>query len=165
MGNYGHGFPEGLKGPLRIAEMTDDDYQEAHLKLLMGIRQESIRQNQMLKNHSMPFDEFFNAPDPVLASAGPFEIQPDFATECRIESILVSLPVGITLALLELGRERQIILYSGAATTVQTLVNFRDLGIIVSENDRRLLTLAGVMTTGFHIELMGHALVRNNSHG
>lgn len=163
MGNYGHGFPEGLKGPLRIAEMTDDDYQEAHLKLLMGIRQECIRTNRLLKDASMPFDEYYDAPDPV--PAGAYEIQPDYATECRIESILVSLPVGITAALLELGRERQIILYSGAATTVQTLVNFRDLGIIVSENDRRVLTLTGTMTTGFHIELMGHALVRDNSHG
>lgn len=163
MGNYGHGFPEGLKGPLRIAEMTDDDYQEAHLKMLLGIRQECIRTNRLLRDNSRPFDEFFNAPDPV--PAGSYEIQPDYATECRIESILVSLPVGVTSALLELGRERQILLYSGAATATQTLVNFRDLGIIVSENDRRLLTLVGAMTTGFHIEIMGHALVRDNSHG
>lgn len=163
MANYGHGFPEGLKGPLRIAEMTDDEYQEAHLKMLLGIRQECIRTNRLLRDMSRPFDEFFNAPDPQ--PAGTFEVQPDYATECRIESILVSLPVGVTSALLELGRERQILLYSGAATATQNLVNIRDMGIIVSENDRRLLTLTGTMTTGFHIEIMGHALVRDNSHG
>lgn len=163
MGNYGHGFPEGLKGPLKVSEMTDDDYQETHLKLLIGIRQECIRTNRQLKDLSNPFDEYYSAPDPV--PAGTYEIQPDYATECRIESILASLPVGITLAVLELGRERQIILYSGGATTVQTLVNLQDLGIIVSENDRRVLTLTGTMTSGFHIEIMGHALIRNNSHG
>lgn len=160
MANYGHGFPEGLKGPLRVAEMTDDDYQEAHLKLLLGIRQEMIRQNRQIHDESKPSDAYYNAPDPV--PAGTYEIQPDYSCEVRLESIFASLPVGMTSALLELGRERQILLYSGGATTTQTLINLQDLGIIVSDNDRRLLTLAGTMTTGFHIELMGHALERSN---
>jgi hypothetical protein len=141
--------------------MTDDDYQEAHLKLLMGIRQECIRTNRLVFDASRPVDEYLNVIDPQ--PAGDYEIQPDYAMPIRIGSIFASLPVGITKAVLQLGTERQIILYSGNATTVQTLVNLVGLGIIITDNDRRVLTLTGTSSTGFHIELAGHVLERYGS--
>ena len=148
---------EGLRD-IKVTELTHDDMQEAQLKMLVAIRQETIRQSRQLYNHSNPVDEYFSMPD--APTAGDFEIQPDFEIWENYNSILASLPVGMTSAVLQFGRERKIILYSGAATTVQTIININGVGIVANRSDRRVLTLTGTMTTGFHIELMGHALER-----
>ena len=147
--------PQGLRGDIQVHEMTDEESEKTMLRLLFHIRQETIRQNRQLFDHSRPVDEFQGIPDPQ--PAGDFEIQPNYGITVRIEGILASLPVGVTSAVLTLGRERVIPLYSGAATTVQTLVNLQGLGIMLTENDRRVLTLAGTMTTGFFINLSGYA--------
>lgn len=145
--------PEGLRGDIKVTEMTEAETEEAHLKLLFHIRQENIRQNRRLYDHSKPVDEYYDSPDPQ--PAGDFEIQPNYDGVVRIEGILVTVPVGATSAVLKLGRERTIPLYSGAAAAVQTIVNIQGIGMMLSENDRRVLTLAGTMTTGFHAHLNG----------
>lgn len=155
-------YPEGLTGKLKVSQMTEDEYSEAQLKLLFGIRQECIRQNRLLFDHSHPVDEYYCAPDAV--NAGDFEIQPDYAMPVRIEGIFASLPIGTTKAVLSLGRERQIILYQGSgatpATTAQTLISIPYGGTVLTDNDRRILTLTGSLTSGFFIQLTGHALER-----
>lgn len=150
--------PEGLRGDIKIAELSEDEHAEAQLKLLFGMRQELIRANRQLYNHANPFEEYYGILDPQ--PAGDFEIQPTFSMPSRIESAFASLPVGITSAILTLGTERKIPLYVGAATTTQTIVSLRDVGIEVTDNDRRILTLAGTMTSGFFIGLYGHAYER-----
>jgi hypothetical protein len=145
--------PEGLRGDIHVTAMTEDESEQAMLRLLFHIRQENIRANRQLFDHSRPSDEYFNSPDPQ--PAGAFTIQRDYDGPVRIESILASIPVGTTSALLDIGRERRIPLYIGGATTVQTLVNFQNLGIMANENDERILTLAGTMTSGFFIALAG----------
>lgn len=145
--------PEGLTGDIKVSEMTEAQSQETMLKLLFHIRQQNIRQNRQLFDHSRPTDEYFSSPDPQ--PAGDFTIQRDYDQTVRIESILASLPIGITSAVLKLGRERTIPLYSGVATTTQTLVNPQNLGMMLTENDERILTLTGTMTSGFFIALAG----------
>jgi len=145
--------PEGLRGDIHVSAMTGDESEQAMLRLLFHIRQENIRANRQLFDHSRPSDEYFNSPD--AQGAGSFTLQREYDGPVRIESITASLPVGITSAFLDIGRERRIPLYTGNATTVQTLVNLQGLGIMVTENDERILTLAGTMTSGFFIALAG----------
>ena len=145
--------PQGLRGDIKVEELSETEHDETLLRLLFHIRQENIRQNRQLFNHSRPVDTYYTAVDPQ--PAGDYEIQPDYSSTVRIESITASLPVGITSAVLQLGRERIIPLYSGAATTTQILVNLQGLGIMLTDNDRRVLTLTGVSTTGFFITLAG----------
>lgn len=146
--------PQGLRGDIQVlGEMTDAEYQETIAKLLFHIRQENIRQNRQLYDHSKPLDTYYTAVDPQ--PAGDYEIQPDYSSTVRVESITASLPIGMTSAVLQLGRERIIPLYVGGATTAQTLVNLQGLGIMLTDNDRRVLTLQGNMTSGFFITLAG----------
>lgn len=147
--------PEGLRGDIKVTELTDAEHDEALLKLLFHQRQELIRANRQLFDHSKPVDTFYGSPD--SQPAGDYEIQPDYSSTVRIESITASLPVGITSAVLQLGRERIIPLYNGGATTTQILVNLQGLGIMLTDNDRRVLTLSAGSTTGFFITLAGWA--------
>lgn len=146
-------LPEGLKGDIKVNELSETEHDETILRLLFHIRQQNIRQNRQLFDHSRPVDEYTGSPDPQ--PAGDYEIQPNYSSTVRVESILASLPVGITGAVLQLGRERLIPLYSGAATTTQVLVNLQGLGVMLTDNDRRVLTLTGASTTGFFIALSG----------
>lgn len=146
--------PEGLRGDIKVLDLTDAEKEEAMLKLLFHMRQENIRQNRQLFDHSRPVDEYFTSVD--AQPAGDFTIQRNYDQEVRIQSVIASLPIGVTSAVLKLGRERVIPLYSGGATTVQTIVNLQDLGMMLSENDERVLTLTGTMTSGFYIGLAGY---------
>jgi len=145
--------PQGLRGDIKVEELSDTEHDETLLRLLFHIRQQSIRQNRQLFDHSRPSDVYISVPDPQ--PAGDFEFMPDYSSTVRIESITASLPVGMTSAVLQIGRERLIPLYVGAATTQQTLVNLQGLGIMATDNDRRVLTLQGNMTSGFFCVLTG----------
>lgn len=147
--------PQGLTGDIDISKLTDDEHDETILKLLFHIRQQNIRANRQLFDHSRPVEEWFNAPDAVPADT--YEIQPNYHMPVRIDGLFASLPIGMTSAVLNLGRERTVPLYSGAATTTQTLVSANNLGLMATENDRRTLVLAGTMTSGFYIGLYGWA--------
>lgn len=147
--------PQGLRGDIKVSELTDAEHDETLLKLLFHIRQENIRSNRQLFDHSRPVEEWFNAPD--SQPAGEFEIQPNYAIPVRVDGAFFSLPVGMTSAVLNLGRERTITLYSGVATTTQLVLNMNDLGFMLTENDRRTLVLTGTMTTGFYAGLYGWA--------
>lgn len=140
-------------GEIPVKLLTDEEHNETLLKLLFHIRQENIRQSRQLFDHSRPVEEFFNAPDAV--PAGEYEIQPNYSVPVRIDGAFFSLPVGITSAVLNLGRERTLPLYSGAATTAQTIVSIRDAGFMLTESDRRTLVLGGTPTTGFFAGLFG----------
>lgn len=150
--------PEGLRGDISVREMTEDESTEAMLKLLLGIRQENIRQSRMLYDHSRPIEEYAGVLDPQ--PAGDFDIMPSYSICSKIDNITASIPVGTTAATLFLGTERIIPLYAGTAATTQIIVNIRGFGALLTDNDRRFLRLAGTMTTGFFIMLSGYAQER-----
>lgn len=139
---------------LDVHELTD--HERAVLGHLFHQSKELTRISRQLFNHANPVDEYqtssFGADLTYIWYA-------DYEITERIEGILVSLPVGITSATLTLG-QRNIVLYSGAATTVQTLVNLNGLGMELERSDRRQLTVTGVPTTPFHVELMGYVQER-----
>lgn len=128
----------------------------------------SIRTAETLKriedklyDFSRPVDEYVTIP----AAAAPVNgiiIQPDYTVAEKYETILVSLPLGITSATLEIGTDRLIVLYAGAATTVQQIVALQGLQMIVDANDKRVLTYTGAATSTGWLELMGHVFSEGN---
>lgn len=140
-------------------EMTTEE--RAKLGVQFQQRQLLERIARQLYDHSNPVDEWSSSSGVDIAT-GSVEIMPDYEIPERIESITASLPVGITSAVLQLG-QRYVVLYSGPATVVQTLINLNDLGMILGRNDKRVLTLAGVLTSGYYINLAGHCLERTGN--
>jgi hypothetical protein len=139
----------------------EDDPNEKILRMLFAIRRENTLQNKMLKNHANPVDEYYGDQNPfdITQAPGGITIPAAFSSEVRIESIFVSLPVGITAATLRLG-DRFIPLYNGVATTVQTILNIQGIGFILNGSDERFLTWTGTATTGYFIALNGHTAGR-----
>jgi hypothetical protein len=118
-------------------------------------------------NKTHPVDEYISTPGVPAAgsvtAAWPFtvtasvELQPTWQMPERIDAYLVCLPVGTTLAVMALG-DRYIVIYSGSALTAVTTYSYQGLGIILTEDDNRVLLLAGTLTAGpTHFELMGYA--------
>lgn len=135
--------------------VSEDATDEAKLKLATAQLAELKRQSRMLYDHSNPVDEYETSTG--QPANGIVTIMPNYEIAERIEAIIASLPVGTTSAVLQLG-DRFIVLYSGAATVLQTLVNLQDVGMILNRSDVRQLTIAGVLTTGFYIGLSGHTM-------
>lgn len=135
-------------------------HEKAILGAVLRQQQELTRIARKLYDYTHPVDEF-QSNDGVPVD-GVIQIMPDYTGTVRIETITASLPVGITKAALQLGN-RKIVLYSGVATAVQTIVNLSFMGVILGESDERILTLTGVATTGFYIGLAGHALEREGN--
>lgn len=146
-------MPEKIVG-LDVHELTD--HERAVLGHLHHQSKTLTRISRQLFDHANPVDEFQSS---SFGTDGVYIWYADYEITERITSILVSLPVGITSAILTLG-QRDIPLYSGAATTVQTIVNPTGLNLILSRSDERKLTVTGAPTTPFHLELMGWALER-----
>lgn len=133
------------------------DPDEQVLRSLADMRQESIRQSRMLYDYSKPVDEYeWN----LTGFPGPVTIQPQFGLTVRFHSIVFSLPVGITAAVLQIGRRYIPLLQVGAATTAQTVGTLQDVGIIAEGNDLRQLVFTGTPTSGYYIGLNGFRLER-----
>jgi hypothetical protein len=134
--------------------VTENGEHEAAFVMMAAIHKALTRMERRLYDHSHPVDERIS-----LATAAPLTmtIQPDFEIRERIESVTASLPVGITSANLKLGQDT-ILLYSGAATTTQIVVNLQGLGIQLDRDDERIITFTGAPTTGFFLALAGHTM-------
>lgn len=139
---------------LDVKELTD--HERAVLGTLFHQRKLLTRISRQAFDISNPVDEYQSG---SFDATNSYEWFADYEIPEQINGIIVSLPIGITSALLTLG-QRFIPLYSGAATTTQTLVNLRNLVIILGRSDRRVLSVTGTPTTPFHVEIMGHAFER-----
>lgn len=135
--------------------VAEDETDAAKLKLMAAQVEELKRQSRKLYDHSNPVDEYESSLG--VPASNMVEIQPSYEIAERIECIFASLPVGITAATLQLG-DRQIVLYNGAATVLQTIVTVQGTGMILNRNDVRRLTFTGAPTTGFYIGLTGHTM-------
>lgn len=142
-------------------EILDTSTLTPHEKAVLGHlyhqRQTLLRISRQLFNVANPVDEWSGAGVP---DDGIIRMQPDYELPERITNVIVSLPVGATGCTLTLG-ERTIVLYSGAATTSQTLISLPFSGLILGRNDTRTLTITGVCTTNYYVNLSGHALERD----
>jgi hypothetical protein len=119
---------------------------------------------KMLKDQAFdythPVDEY--GPQglaPATAYGNIVNIQSDYDMPEKIENILVVIPVGTTVASLQLG-QRTLNLYSGAALTTPQIVTVPYCGIILNSDDPRTLTLTGVITSAAYLGLTGWALTR-----
>jgi len=120
---------------------------------------------KMLKDQAFdythPVDEY--APQGMSLASTTFpaviNVQPDYDMPEKIENILAIVPVGTTLATLQLG-QRTLFLYSGAALTTPLVVTIPYAGVILNSDDPRTLTLAGVITSCPYLGLTGWALTR-----
>jgi len=124
------------------------------------------RMARRLFDLSHPVDEYQSTPGIPqqwpggnLAGQFPYAVQltPSWELPEKIESILWTIPVGITAAWAKLS-DRWISLYGGAATTEPVSGQLINLTIILNRDDDRLLLMAGTPPAGpCHFELMGMA--------
>lgn len=140
---------------------------EALLRQRIAEQRQQLREMREAFDLRHPVDEYQSTPglpnQTTATSSYPegfnFAVQltADWQLPERIESYLVTVPVGTTLAVMKLG-DRYINVYNGAATTAAQTFSNTGLGIILHEDDDRLLLLAGTLTAGpTHFELMGFA--------
>lgn len=142
---------------LNIEELTP--HEQAVLGNLYQQRELLLRIARQVYDHSNPVDEWESQ---TTAPPATVELFPDYEIPERIDCITASLPVGVTSAVLQLG-QRYLTLYSGAATTVQTIVHLPVTGMILVRNDRRVLTFTGALTSGFYLGLTGYCLEREGN--
>jgi hypothetical protein len=146
-------------GQQPFTEKTHEEHEAEVIALLRSIAHDMRRQRRANFNTSNPVDEA--AYGPALPS-GTIDIQRDYDLPERIQAILYSIPVGATAATIQLG-QRVIPLYSGAALATQLVNSLTNLGLIVGPDERRTLTVAGALTSGFFIALQGYAFEREGS--
>jgi hypothetical protein len=149
-----------LPNPSRNDTVEDQKY-NALYKLMLDHRLEAQRIARMAFSYTHPVDEYETIGTNASTLPAPgLVIRSDTDYDERIESILISLPLGTTSANLLIGTDRVYPLYSGAAITVQQPLILPHLGIIIGSGDERYLQLAGALTTNGFVELMGYALTR-----
>lgn len=154
------GTPHDINEPDYAAKVfTETTPGETLIAALAHHSVELVRQSRMLYDHSRPVDEYQSTPG--WPANGLIEVTPTYEMPERIEAILAIIPVGVTLAQLQLG-DRWITLYQGAALTASLTVVLPHLGIVLSRDDARYLQLTpgvqpGGATGGVHLELMGFA--------
>lgn len=133
------------------------DPNEIVLRQLEELRREAKRQSNLLYNYSKPVDEYEYNTTPF---AGPVVIQAQYGLTEHIQNVVYSLPIGITAAVLQLGRRYIPLLQQGAATTVQTVNTLLNVNAILEGSDTRQLVFTGVPTSGYYIGLNGYRLER-----
>lgn len=142
---------------------------EATLLIYEKLRemQDMLRNQRLGFDATHPVDEYsstlgvpatVNWTDGNVSFATYLEVTRTWDIPERIESILACIPVGATQAVLKLG-DRWINLYQGAALTASLTVSLvAPMGMILSQDDERILLLNGTLTAGpTHIEIMGWA--------
>jgi hypothetical protein len=145
---------------------TDENRPEGHStrtltppEIAMLAQVEQLRYGRMQDNrlfdHSHPVDEYGppGNPGPVVS----FLIQPDYDMPEKIDNIVYVIPVGTTLASIQLG-QRTINLYQGAALTTP-IASFLPIGCILNSDDPRQCTFTGA-TGQPYVGLSGFALTR-----
>jgi hypothetical protein len=155
----------GATGPRGPYDVLTQSKEEAFLRTQMALHAELRRLSRQAYDHSRPVDEYKWLSSPPQAAA--VDTYPasatwlaDYTMPVRIESIMYSLPVGITGATVQLGQVH-IPLYAGGATTAQIVNSLPGLGIILDEVDQRMIWFQGAPTSGFSINLAGFALERD----
>jgi hypothetical protein len=150
--------PYPQRGRTSSVVLSEKETDDQKIKALVATVAELRRLNRKLFNYASPVEEYewiSGAP-----ANGIVTIRPDYDYTVMIETLLFSLPVGCTSAVLDLGSNRKIPLYSGGAITTQQLQSFTGLRHICGPDDRRTLTIAGALTGTGYISLMGHAFER-----
>lgn len=141
--------------PVLIAE--DEKYDQL-FRLMLSQHEYVKRMHRAAFDFSNPVDEYQFIGQAL--NDNPVNIIPDYGSTEIYETIVYSLPIGTTSAVLRIGSQRNIQLYNGAATTVQQIQVIQGLVLVAVANDERILTLAGAGTTDGYINLMGHAFDR-----
>ena len=147
------GLPHELESLLKKGNLEAHEAEGAKIRLQLELHQVVMRIFRQIYQKARPVDEYYSGP-----VEGTQQIQPDYNLE-RIESILAVIPVGTTAMSLQIG-ERTLPIYSGGALTATQLWNPTGLGIILTENDKRIITLTGTTVNPTYVGLMGHVLER-----
>lgn len=150
--------PPTIGNPPHPVLLSEDERYNALFNLMLSQHMYTKRLRRMAFNYSNPVDEY--APIGQTLDNNPVNIVPDYGTTVIYQTILYSLPIGTTSAVLRIGATRNIQLYNGAATTVQQALTLPHLTIIATANDERILTLAGAGTSDGYINLLGYAFDR-----
>lgn len=112
------------------------------------------RISRTLFDKTHPVDEYQSSQGAFPAT---MELTANYRIPERIETYLVTLPAGTTNALMKLA-DRWITVYNGAALAASQTFNGIGLGIILNEDDDRLLTITPTPVNGpCHFELCGWA--------
>lgn len=151
-----HGISPDLKSLLQKGKLEEHEAEGAKIRLQLELHQVVMRIFRQLYQRANPVDEWVDGM--VNAATNQAQIQPDYNLE-RIESILAVVPAGVTSMTLTLG-QRVIPLYAGAALGASEIVNPTGMGIILTENDKRIINFTGTATQPFYCGLMGHVLER-----
>jgi hypothetical protein len=139
--------------------LAEDEIANQAFTLALTVQRTLERLVRKAYNYANPIDEYADLP---TGFSGRRDIQPDYdQVPERYESILWSLGIGTTTAVLTIGSSRNITLYSGAALTTQLVGSFQNVGIIAGPDDKRFIVTAGAATSAGHIALMGHCLERD----
>lgn len=119
-------------------------------------RLQSRRQERMMYDFSHPVDEYVSTQG--WPQNGVMNIIPTWEVTERIEAIIVSVPAGVTSAIVQLS-DRYLLLYVGAALAAAQTFVLQNVGIILQRDDARQLNLlpAALGTGGAHFELTGFA--------
>lgn len=147
------GISPDLKSLLQKGKLEEHEAEGAKIRLQLELHQVAMRIFRQLYQKARPVDEYYSGP-----VEGTQQIQPDYNLE-RIECILAFVPVGTTAMSLQLG-ERTIPLYAGGALTASQVLTLPNLGLILTENDKRIITLTGTTSNPTYVGLMGHVLER-----
>jgi hypothetical protein len=118
------------------------------LRHITGIHSKSF-------DYSYPVDEY--APTGNPGAINMIQALPDYQMPERITTIMVIIPVGTTYAQLQIG-PRTWQLYSGTALSTPLILPMPVHGIILNEDDPRILTLTGTIGSQPYLGLTGFAL-------
>lgn len=152
--------PRVVPGNPHRRVLTADEQYDQMYKLHLERTLETQRISRMAFNYAHPVDEYEIVGTNASTLPLGIPIRTQYDSDERYESILVSLPLGTTAAQLNIGTDRQIQLYNGAAITVQQPLILPHLGIVASSGDERYLVISGAGTTQGFISLMGWSLSR-----
>lgn len=130
--------------------------------LLQLVAYQSLRYQKLgddrMFDHSHPVDEYQPQGNAAVIT-NTLTLQPDYDMPEKIEAITCIVPVGTTLANIQLG-QRQLVPYSGSALTAPLIVLLDGIGLIINSDDPRILTLTGTVTSPPYLGLTGYALTR-----
>lgn len=140
--------------------VSDDEYKQQMFKIALDTQQLMKRIREMAYDYKNPVDEWAVIGQNASSLPNGITINTDYDQTVRYSAILYSLPLGTTSATLSIGTDRKIQLYSGAGIAVQQPQILPHLNMLAVANDKRVLTIAGTLTTDGYISLMGHCFER-----
>jgi hypothetical protein len=144
------------------AVLTADKFQDSLFKLMLDHKLETARIARQAFNFAHPVDEYEVVGQNASTLVNGVQIRRDTGWQQRYQSILYSLGLGVTSAVLVIG-QTTLQLYNGAAIAVQQPVCLNGLGILSGPDDKLALIVGGAATTDGFIKLMGYAFKRNEA--